>query len=284
MVAFMHIPKTGGKSVGAVLASLLKEAHGNPAQITFVRPGAKKLRLPPPPPRGVRRGLVRGHYEFSPLDKMMDLLHGDVWATTILRHPVQYHLSNWRYKRTPRGAPPKRLASAAGWAAPLREFAVAPHPEDGWNDQTAWVAGAARGFATSALPPGVVEAMRRNGTSMLAAAMRNLDRFGWVGVLDHWDASMAVLRHSFGLQARHTSVTPDMMGSSPWVDPEAEHDPVVHQQLACRSLLDMQLFFAAEDRLEREVRACGGCYDLVALQLTLNRTRPWRLTHSLPSN
>lgn len=269
-VAFMHIPKTGGTSLKKILEDFL---------ITVKQRAASPI------------ALKQTHFEYSRLEKMLQ--DGkSTFSLTVLRHPVSYHLSNWRYKQTLYGRPPpnSKLDQVPGfnlsrWHLPVPEYARGPHPELGWNDQAAWMTGATIGFGKSLYPEATVQHLRQNPQVMLETAINHLDSFDWVGITNHWDASLALLMHQLGITDQERPVRKNNkkpvpvnlhLNRSPMSKKYPVEDETDKKALACQSDIDMQLFYFAEVRFIEQLEQCN-CYDLNKFETSPGRkfTKQW---------
>ncbi len=225
---FLHIPKTGGTTLRKHLEHVLGRhavlrVYGGAAAHAFATGP-----LPEPPVRAVFT-----HERIAYL-----LSHPEAPRGTMLRHPVDRMLSQYRSART---WPEHPLHEPASQMTPV-EFARARLTDDNAEGQT-WV--------LSQTEVGEDRAGRPMDV-LLREARANLDAMSFVGLAERFDESLALLSLDLGLPPspyarRNTSI--DRAGDQL---SDRERDAIAEVQPA-----DMELYEQATDHFSRRWQAAG---------------------------
>lgn len=187
VLVFEHIPKTAGST----FRRLLRRRYGSGLFIEGARferrPELDLLRkriLEGRPPRAISSHFGYGFHE---------LLPGDLRYThfTFLRDPVKRTISHYYYALERGGVEP---------GTSLREFCEAEeslvYPLRAWNFQTTFLSGlrVRATLAENPRPPRLED----HNEDLLAAAMRNLDAFPSLGLVERFEESLLLFGRTFG--------------------------------------------------------------------------------------
>jgi hypothetical protein len=241
MLAFVHIPKTAGKTVITMLAAAYtRQAVGNTGN--YVRsPEKTRRKLVRPPNSGVR--LLPGHVPYAVLRAH---LPDDTRYMTFLREPVDRVLSHYHRHiqiRDRRRAGRARDFPSDGWKARARsieEALVELRLPQINNLATRFLCG--HPFSTEELPANALE-----------DAKANLSQFAFVGIQERFDESVVLLQRALGMGLvpylhRHVSAA----GNRPAVEETPEEQRAL---IAKHNRLDADLYRFALDLFEDTVPA-----------------------------
>lgn len=181
VLTFVHIPKTGGISLIAVLDSVFPKdqicpLHSLPTEGTvldhFQRGELQRYRL------------VRGHYYVGPYDGLVHhYMTPNPVLMTVLRDPMARSLSHYRFK-----IQQKELESHVS----LYDWVTAPeHQHTLVNLQTRMIAGAIKGVSRTDAVSGMSDA------ALLRLAREKLDRMPFVGLTERYHESTQLLCYTF---------------------------------------------------------------------------------------
>ena len=241
-VVFVHVPKTAGQTLNAILArqydqtaTVIVEDRSD-LQASFLRTARRRP-----------VSLMRGHLPYG----IHEALGIDVVYITMLREPVARVVSTYRYiKRTPH----HRLHEVVrAERMTLSRFVQSD------IDREEVVDGQTR------LLSGILD--RDPDEEMLAKAIDNLDRIAVVGLTERFDQSVLLMRRQLGWRFPlyiRKNVAPAL--STDALDPRDR--ALIEQQ----NRLDMRLYRAAEALLDGRIISAGTSFQvqLVAFR-ALNR-------------
>jgi hypothetical protein len=260
-IGFIHIQKTAGSSITQMLERLF-----HPTQIAPERAVREALALPPsdrwPHSAPVRRfALIAGHYDYPGLRS----LGPDRFLLTFLRDPVKRVLSLyyfWRSYDLRRVAPSEtHKGIECACERPLLEFLRAREPMVQTMIDNAYV----RRLTGLGYFDPAADALAEDPEGALRRALQALDDFGFVGLTERMDESLAVLGSL--LEFTPPASSPQVNVSSanetgPWSRFRAvAREPVtkaIEQELARLTRLDRVVYEAAMRRLDRDLRAAEG--------------------------
>ena len=230
VVIFLHLPKTAGST----LMHVLESQYGSNRILKLYEStfGDEVARLSADELRGTR--VIAGHFYFG----VHAWLPGSFRYLTFLREPVARVLSHYEFVRRQPGHYLHEAASTLGLADYVR-FCGGAEPN---NDQTRLLAGAE--LATS------------DGTSspeMLAAATKNLDLHAAVGLTEAFDASVVLMRRTFGWR-RPLYVSRNVAGRR---HAEAVLSTEAREIIEAHNSLDVELYRYACERFRRDVAEYG---------------------------
>lgn len=244
LIGFLHIPKTGGTTLNAMLSEqFLPEQRYEvmmrgmnwmvPKRRLFARPlishsKLRRLRNALEPRHDVR--LLHGHFDLS----IRGLLPDDVRLFTMLRDPLDRaisHYFHYRRRSDDRIHPLAMRSSLVEWvrARGLVEMD---------NGQTRRLAGLMN------VPCGALT------RAALDVAKSNLARFAVVGLTERFDESLLLLHRAFGWPLRR--LHPCNVGENRPARDAFAGDAA--KQIAEHNALDMELYGCARELLERALR------------------------------
>jgi hypothetical protein len=263
---FVHIPRTAGTTLHRII-----ERHYPARRLYSLGPVAQadiqRFNAMEPAKRRQYR-MIKGHLPFGKPENV----EGPVAWMTLLRAPLERAVSFFRYVR---GHPSHYLNTAVDRNMDLATFVSSRKPRMMDNAQTRMLSGAwldpPFGACTGEL---------------LAKAKDNLEeRFDVVGLTEHFDESLLLLRRCFGwrwLNYRRLNTSPDRTPVDRLSDTERE---VLEENNA----LDCELYRFAEGLFKRRIAGYGPDFeaDLAAFQAG-NRPYPalweiyWRVRSRSP--
>lgn len=245
-VCFLHIPKTAGRTLEAILgrfyaADVTFDAYGDTSQ------AVDRLRSLPAQARR-RLRLIKGHYAFG----LHKCLPQSATYITFLRDPIERVISHYYYVLRDRTHPLHTKVKARGMN--LQEYVAGGHSLELDNGQVRLLSGQERQHAFGCCSP-----------RLLDLAKQNIERhFALVGIVERFDESLVLLQHRFkwgDVDYERRNVTkrrirrvdvPDRVLDTIWQ----------HNQL------DFKLYAFARRQLEQAVADAGP-----ALHRTLGRLR-----------
>lgn len=230
-VIFVHIPKTAGRTLEAVLARQYRPAEtlgiygydgGIQAAVSQLESMGEEAR------RSLR--LIKGHYRFG----LHELLPQPARYLTMLRDPIERVISHYAYMRETPRHPLHELARREGLAG----YVESGTSRELDNGQVRLVSGWEKGYGFGECPP-----------QMLDEAQRNIERsFAAVGVVELFDLSLVLMKRALGwgdIRYELRNVTRRR--------PRREDFPGAELAVVeARNALDLELYRWARSRLERE--------------------------------
>jgi hypothetical protein len=238
---YLHIPKTGGSTLGSILYEQYHDGSQSKAEAGYFRAGVYYLPdgfirgagrdLTETDLRAIRRPDVRavlGHFSFG-VDKHLERASKYM---TMLRDPVQRVLSLYYHLREYDQLPPGMT---------VEHFVTSEHVWEACNDQVRRIAGASTATACD--------------QSTLETAMAHVEHaIDLVGITERFDASLLLAKQTFGwagkinyvprlvntARKRRSAETPETIGLI------AEHNG-----------LDIELYRFANVLLDRRIEAEG---------------------------
>lgn len=238
-VCFLHVPKTAGRTLEAILERYY------PADVTYDVYGEIPqaiARLRSLPIRAKRRlRLVKGHYGFG----LHECLPQPVTYITFLRDPIERIISHYYYVRRDPTHPLHETLRARDMT--LREYVTGGHSVELDNGQVRLLSGEEQAHAFGRCP-----------ARLLEQAKQNIERhFALVGLVERFDESLVLLQHIFGwtdVRYRKRNVTKNRTTQARI--PQATLDAIwQHNQL------DFKLHAYARRRLERALAQHGPALD-----------------------
>lgn len=189
-IVFLHMPKTGGKTLAAVLR------YKYPGRVLFCdstyEPLAKIGEIPAERRRAARA--ITGHLHFG----VHRYIPGECEYLTVLREPVARVLSTYYFIRgNPKHWYHEELArSNMG----LEEFVRVAGDPGVDNEQTRFLSGRGSGEMLWRDAEGRLHGSEPTaiGREALEAAKRNLDRFLVVGLTERFDETFILIRRALG--------------------------------------------------------------------------------------
>jgi Sulfotransferase family len=251
LLFFLHVPKTAGISLTAILDANFGDGEIFEVQdwreVEDAIDGMSAVEL-------ARVRCVRGHYWFGPGDAAVhDRFSVDPVTITVLRDPVArtvsayQHVMRWE-EHWLRGG----LGLGEGETMPLGDFVEHPLTQgEIANLQTRLVVGMVPGnYPELNVRPEVDAPL--SDAELLAMAKARLDSFAWVGVTERLDEAVGLLTAAMGWQpvdelpALNVNPVP-----SATVEVPAETRAAILE----RAALDCELYAYAGELLERRLRS-----------------------------
>jgi Galactose-3-O-sulfotransferase len=257
-IVFLHVPKTGGSTLRAVLRFKYPGRHlflHDPSE------QMQKFRAVPVQDRRAAR-VVAGHLLYG----VHQHIPQESDYITVLREPVARAISNYNgiLRRPGHWFHDELVRSGMG----LEEFAQAKAgPAD--NLQTRYVSGRRSGEYLSSGPSGRLEPTAL-GAAALEDAKRNLERFLVVGVTERFDESFILIRRALGWRLPMYATRNDAK-AEPGPSPEPPTQTAI-DLFRTRDQLDLELYDHAQRLLSAAVDRQGPSFrsELAAFR-TLNR-------------
>jgi Sulfotransferase family len=227
-LCFLHIGKTAGTSVQHALFEAMRYAKiFHESLENFDKASAAEL---------AHHDLVIGHFMYQHVCK----LKTDRFLMTFLRDPVERVISNYHFLRSgsPVSAYSKR-AIAAAKALTLEEFLRCADPG---------VRMVTENFQAKALAHDIRPEHQSAISNLRRQAEQNLSTFDFVGIVEHFDTSMAAVSSAIGvdLNVKKLNVT---------AVPSAQRAASAAQMNVIRKLneIDIGLYAQARERFERSL-------------------------------
>jgi hypothetical protein len=250
-LVFLHIPKTGGKT----LEHVLRRQYGSEALYRvkgdYDAAVSRLKRLDGATRSGLR--VIHGHMPFG----IHEELEEPAVYTAMLRHPVDRVISHYHYAQRKEG---HYLREAARSEPSLKRYV-----ETGAGGRTVELDnGQTR--ALSGERPSEIE-LGGCTPELLEAAKSNLAKhFGAVGVVERFDESLVVMREAFGWRApiyvrQNTSGRRRGRG---------DLDAATRRAIEKRNELDLELYGYATERLAKRMEEISGVRSKVASFRALN--------------
>jgi Galactose-3-O-sulfotransferase len=241
---FLHVPKTGGKTIAAVLRSKY------PAEILYLNSlwdPLEKIGEIPLRERGTAR-VATGHFHYG----VHEYIPQPCDYITVLREPVARVLSLYRFIRgNPKHWLHDELTRSRMSLEQFVESAADPGVD---NEQTRMIAGAGAGEVLRLSPTGGRE--RKEPPDLDRAALeqakRNLDRFLVVGLTERFDESFILIRRALGWKLPMYETRNVSKGAKP--PPPSER---ALELIRDRNRLDLELYDHAEELLATAVHRQG---------------------------
>jgi Galactose-3-O-sulfotransferase len=189
-VVFLHLPKTGGRTLTATLR------YKYPSRTLFLESTSEPLTAIGDLPLEQRRRAraVTGHLHYG----VHRYIPQECEYITVLREPIARVLSTYRFIR----ASPKHWLhdELVGSDMGLEEFVRTAADPGVDNEQTRLLSGRGSGEMLWRGPDGRLHAHTPSplGTDALAEAKRNLERFLVVGLTERFDESFILIRRALG--------------------------------------------------------------------------------------
>lgn len=197
-VAFLHIPRTGGRALLGMLdgffpAEAIAPAHEMHEFEALIRTGTL-----------ARYDFVRGHFGIN----LLQLLDRETYSITFLREPVDRVISTWRHLRDApipfmeasgnRGVAQIQSVSRLAKELQFDEFCEAIHSQGrlSFFNQQCVLLGRGRGieFRDGDIP--------KVDQQLVDVAVGNLDRMSFVGIAEDFDSSARALLKDLALTFR----------------------------------------------------------------------------------
>lgn len=251
LLFFLHIPKTAGISLTAIIdanfpPNAIFEAHD------WTEAGDVIERMSTVEMARVR--CVRGHYWFGPGDRAVhDRFAVDPVVITVLRDPVARTVSAHQHvMRWPEHWLREKIGIGEEGTMSLHDFVEHPEAQgEIANLQTRLIVGAIPGNTLQPdLGPDPEEAVRFADEELLELAKRRLDSFAWVGLTERMEASVRLLTSRMGWAA--VDELPNL-NLNPVPSAEVELSAETRDAILERNALDLELYAYAGERLEREL-------------------------------
>jgi hypothetical protein len=251
---FMHIPKTAGTSLRALL-----EQRFNKNEICPISYVTEFQNTPDPTAYLKQYRFIRGHL---PYDYIRRLLGYDPITLTMLRHPVDRLVSNWAFFQElviPEGlVPPKYMMRARTLS--LEEFVaeIVAYQQPGTaskmgNIQTIQLGADTQTLYSKEDSEDVV--LQHSSEIDLACAKQVLPTFAWVGLTERYEDSLALMAYTFGWWPVRTIRRLNVTARRPQL---SQLSPTLLDQCNAICQLDLQLYeHAVELFNQRYLQMCS---------------------------
>jgi hypothetical protein len=249
LLFFLHVPKTAGISLTAVLdanfapGGIFEAQDWTDAGEVIERMSVAEL---------ARVRCVRGHYWFGPGDGAVhDRFSVDPVAITVLRDPVARTVSAHQHvMRWPEHWLREEIGIGEEGTMSLQEFVENPIAQgEIANLQTRLIVGAVPGNPLISAPdPG--DAIPFSDEELLSFAKQRLDSFAWVGLTERMEESVHLLTTKMGWPP--VEELPNL-NLNPVPSAEVELSEQTREAILERTRLDAELYAYAGERLEREL-------------------------------
>jgi hypothetical protein len=249
LLLFLHVPKTAGISLTAIL-----DANFVPGAIfaanDWTDAGEVIARMSVVERARVR--CVRGHYWFGPGDRAVhDHFSVDPVVITALRDPVARTVSAHQHvMRWPEHWLREEIGLGEGETMSLQDFVEHPMAQgEIVNLQTRLIVGAVPGNPLLGDPNHEGAAPFGDG-ELLEIAKQRLDSFAWVGLTERMGESVHLLTSRMGWAP--VEELPNL-NLNPVPSAEVELSAETRAAILDRTALDTELYTYASERLEREL-------------------------------
>jgi Sulfotransferase family len=221
-LCFIHIPKTAGTTLTSLLNSKFHHSEICPAEVW-----SELVEISPDDLAKYR--LFRGHFFYD----MGDLLPRKPLYMTMLRNPIERVISGYEFMRrivpTRAEALPNHLKAQT---MSLKDYVCDPDNPSMSNSQT-------RHLSSSRYKDDPVQWLE-------VAKQRLAEEFTFVGLVERFEDSMALLSYTFGwnplAEYQNLMVAPKR--------PKRELEPEVWEAIATRNSLDLELYAYAKSLFE----------------------------------
>jgi len=240
-IIFLHLPKTAGSTLGAIVK---RQYPPEAVYLRYAGPGIGPFQeiLALPEPQRARLRLLMGHLPFG----IHETLPRPARYVTILREPVERVVSHYYFVRR---RPDHHLhETVTSRRMTLRDFVESGIARELENGQTTWM-----GWS-----PELIARDDRSSPELLVRATRNLeDRFVVAGLTERFDETLLVMRERLGwtrsIWYRQENVTRNRPAL-------AEIDEDTRALIVERNGLDIELYRYVRDRFEREISDLGPAF------------------------
>jgi hypothetical protein len=245
VLLFIHIPKTGG----VTLTRLLRDRFSEEQILPVPERGdhAQVLRdLDPEALAKIR--LAAGHFWFGPGDQgVHDFLCADPVTITMLRDPVDRTISGYRHIAGRSGHPAHRIVAEGT----LLDYLHDPRTQGRVrNVQARQVVGAVPGNPRTGTGDPSKDPGRMSDDELLDRAKARLDGFAFVGVLERFEESVALLADTLGWEPIEET---HRQNEGPSQFPRPQISPDERQEIMRLTEADRELHGYAERLLERRL-------------------------------
>jgi hypothetical protein len=249
LLFFLHVPKTAGISLTAVLdanfapGGIFEAQDWTDAGEVIERMSVVEL---------ARVRCVRGHYWFGPGDGAVhDRFSVDPVVITVLRDPVARTVSAHQHvMRWPEHWLREEMGIGEEGTMSLQEFVEDPIAQgEIANLQTRLIVGAVPGNPLISAPdPG--DAIPFSDEELLSLAKQRIDSFAWVGLTERMEESVRLLTAKMGWAPVEEL---PKLNINPVPSAEVELAEETRAAILERTRLDAELYAYAGERLEREL-------------------------------
>ncbi len=251
LLFFLHVPKTAGISLTAIL-----DAHFAPGAVLEVQDwrDAERLIGQMSVVELARVRCVRGHHWFGPGDRAIhDRLAIDPLVLTVLRDPVARTVSAYQHvMRWDEHWLREWLGLAEGETMPMHDFVEHPLVQgEIANLQTRLIAGRIPGNPPQ-LDMDSGDGVPLEEGELLAAAKARLDSFVWVGLTERMEESVRLLTTMMGWEAVEELPT---LNVNPVPSAQLEVPEETRAAILQRTALDSELYAHAGQLLDRALDA-----------------------------
>ncbi len=251
LLFFLHVPKTAGISLTAILDANF--AEGEIFQVQDWRE-AEELIEGMSVVELARVRCVRGHYWFGPGDRAVhDHFSVDPVVITVMRDPVARTVSAYQHvMRWPEHWLRQSLGLGDGETMPLHDFVEHPKAQgEIANLQTRLMVGKVPGNPPQFnVPEGA--SVPFAAEELLAAAKARLDSFAWVGLTERMDESVRLLTTMMGWAPVEELPT---LNVNPVPSAQLEVSAEARAAILERTALDSELYAHAGELLDRALLA-----------------------------
>lgn len=249
LLFFLHVPKTAGISLTAILDANFAPGATFEAQ-DWTDAGEVIERMSVVELARVR--CVRGHYWFGPGDGAVhDRFSVDPVVITALRDPVARTVSAHQHvMRWPEHWLREEMGIGEEGTMSLQEFVENPIAQgEIANLQTRLIVGAVPGNPLISAPD-PSDAIPFSDEELLSLAKQRLDSFAWVGLTERMEESVRLLTARMGWAP--VEELPNL-NLNPVPSAEVELSEETRAAILERTRLDAELYAYAGERLEREL-------------------------------
>lgn len=225
ILIFLHIPKTAGST----FVSVLEREYGHASVLDLYDSTSGDEVAALTPEEMGRTRVVVGHFYFG----VHERLPGPCHYVTFLRDPVERVVSHYRFVQRH----PEHYLHEAASTLNLAEYVRSCGTAEPNNDQTRLLAGRELASCDGGSSP-----------AMLPVAKRNLDRHAAVGLTEAFDASLLLMRRTFGW-SRPFYVSRNIGDRHEEVNRDTREVILSHNEL------DTELNRYGRERFENEIRS-----------------------------